>query len=72
MQEVHVPIMQITGLTGARGPQIGKLQQQLLSWQLAHPDASSVDLVGAKAAQHAWGMLLRSSSAVCQGAQMLT
>lgn len=40
MQEVHVPIMQITGLTGARGPQIGKLQQQLLSWQLAHPDAS--------------------------------
>ena len=39
-QEVHVPAMQITGLTGARGPQIGKLQQQLLCWQLAHPNAS--------------------------------
>ena len=39
-QEVHVSIMQITGLTGARGPQIGKLQQQLLCWQLANPDAS--------------------------------
>ena len=39
-QEVHVPTMQITGLTGARGPQIGKLQQQLLCWQLAHPNAS--------------------------------
>ncbi|DBA72537.1 hypothetical protein WJX79_010559 [Trebouxia sp. C0005] len=34
---------QIKAATGAAGPQIGKITDKLMQWQLAHPDASQQD-----------------------------
>ncbi|DBB02922.1 TPA: hypothetical protein ACH3X1_013524 [Trebouxia sp. C0004] len=34
---------QIKAATGAEGPQIGKITDKLMQWQLAHPDASQQD-----------------------------
>ena len=36
-------IVQIKAATGAAGPELGKMADKLMQWQLAHPDASQQD-----------------------------
>ena len=35
--------VQIKQATGAKGPEIGKITDELIKWQLAHPDATQQD-----------------------------
>lgn len=36
-------VVQIKAATGAAGPELGKMADKLMQWQLAHPDASQQD-----------------------------
>jgi len=37
---VNTAVLQIKKATGATGPQIRKITEKLMQWQLAHPDAT--------------------------------
>lgn len=42
-RRTSVPVVQIKHATGAKGPEIGKITDELVKWQLAHPHASQQD-----------------------------